>query len=296
MNKNNKATDLRQLITQDTINFALEAHNGLSAKIVEDTGFRCIWASGLSISSSLGLRDCNEASWSQILDVTEFINDSVKIPVLFDGDSGFGNFNNVRYVVRKLSGYGIAGVTIEDKMFPKMNSFIGEAQLLTPEEEFMGKIKAAQDSKLNDDFVVIARTEALVSGLGLDVALRRAEKYVEAGADAIFIHSKKKDAAEILEFAKLWNKRSPIIVAPTTYADVSPDVLAEAGVSLYICANHLMRASLASMYSVAEKIKTERGISGVDNMISPLSTVFQLLDYNELSTAEDVYLPTQEVG
>ncbi|OHU95203.1 phosphoenolpyruvate mutase [Pseudoalteromonas byunsanensis] len=286
-----KCQRFRALLNSTQAEMILEAHNGMSAKIVEQAGFPAVWASGLSISSSLGLRDCNEASWSQILDIAEFINDSVDVPVLFDGDSGFGNFNNVRHVVKKLSQYGIAGISLEDKVYPKMNSFIKGAHSLVSIEEFEGKIKAAQDAKQNSDFSVIARTETLIAGLSVDEALRRAERYHLAGADAIFIHSKKSDATEILEFAKLWEKRCPLVVAPTTYADIPPETLYQAGINVYICANHLMRASLKAMQLAANKIYKARSIGHINSDIATLSEVFNLLDYSELKDAEQAYTP-----
>jgi len=168
---------LRQLLLSPDLSFLMEAHNGLSAKIVEEAGFQGIWASGLSVSASLGVRDNNEASWTQLLEVLEFMADATTIPILVDGDTGFGNFNNVRRLVRKLCERGIAGVCIEDKLFPKTNSFIGDHQPLADREEFCGRIKAGKDSQTDDDFSIVARVEALIAGQGLDEALRRAEAY-----------------------------------------------------------------------------------------------------------------------
>ena len=139
----------------------MEAHNGLSAKIVEEAGFKGIWASGLTHLGRLGVRDNNEASWTQVLDVLEFMADATSLPILVDGDTGYGNFNNVRRLVRKLCERGIAGVCIEDKLFPKTNSFIGERQPLAEIDEFCGRIKAGKDSQTDDDFVLVARVEAL---------------------------------------------------------------------------------------------------------------------------------------
>src|SRR5512145_2609630 len=126
-----KTTQMKNLLTSKGLSFLCEAHNGLSAKIVEETGFKGIWASGLSISAALGVRDNNEASWTQVLDVVEFMSDATAIPILLDGDTGYGNFNNARRLVRKLEQRNIAGVCLEDKLFPKTNSFIsGEKQAL----------------------------------------------------------------------------------------------------------------------------------------------------------------------
>src|SRR3954466_5915369 len=156
-----KTTQFRAMLRSAEIEFLMEAHNGLSAKIVEEAGFRGIWASGLSISAALGLRDNNEASWTQVLETLEFMADASSLPILVDGDTGYGNFNNVRRLVRKLCQRGIAGVCIEDKLFPKTNSFIGEAQPLAGIDEFCGRIKAGKDSQTDDDFSLVARVEAL---------------------------------------------------------------------------------------------------------------------------------------
>ena len=172
--KRGRAAALHAEIHSPFMTFLMEAHSGLSAKIVEEAGFPGIWASGLTISASLGLRDSNEASWTQVLEVLEFMAESTELPILIDGDTGYGNFNNVRRLVRKLCERRIAGVCIEDKLFPKTNSFVGERQPLADIEEFAGRIKAGKDSQSDDDFVIVARTEALISGHGLDEALLRA--------------------------------------------------------------------------------------------------------------------------
>src|SRR6185437_15073337 len=193
-----KTKQLRELIESKQLEFIMEAHSALSAKIVEEAGFKGIWASGLSISATMGVRDNNEASWTQVLDILEFMSDATTIPILLDGDTGYGNFNNARRLVRKLEQLDIAGVCIEDKLFPKTNSFInGEAQPLASIEEFCGKIKAMKDAQEDKDFMVVARVEAFIAGLGLDEALKRAEAYRRAGADAILMHSKKSDFKEI---------------------------------------------------------------------------------------------------
>src|SRR4051812_12307850 len=216
----------------------MEAHNGLSAKIVEEAGFQGIWASGLSVSASLGVRDNNEASWTQFLEVLEFMADATSIPMLVDGDTGFGNFNNVRRLVRKLCDRGIAGVCIEDKLFPKTNSFIGDHQPLADREEFCGRIRAGKDSQTNDNFSIVARVEALIAGQGMDEALRRAEAYHAAGADAILIHSKRSSASEILSFMEHWGQRCPVVIVPTMYYLTPTQAFREAGVLTVIWPQH----------------------------------------------------------
>lgn len=282
---------LRAEMRSPFLTFLMEAHSGLSAKIVEETGFRGIWASGLTISASLGLRDSNEASWTQVLDVLEFMADATSLPILVDGDTGHGNFNNVRRLVRKLCERQIAGVCIEDKLFPKTNSFIGERQPLADIEEFCGRIKAGKDSQDNDDFVLVARIEALVSGHGLGEALRRAEAYHAAGADAILIHSKQSAAGEVLGFAERWQNRCPVVVVPTTYHSTPASLFRQAGISTVIWANHALRASIAAMREVCRRIQEDESLLEVEGRIASLQDVFRLVGNAELEAAERRYLP-----
>jgi phosphoenolpyruvate phosphomutase len=130
------------MLESKSLEFLMEAHNGLSGKIVQEAGFKGIWASGLSISAQLGVRDSNEASWTQVLDVVEFMSDATDIPILVDADTGYGNFNNARRLVRKLEQRDVAGACVEDKLFPKTNSLHdSRAQPLANIEEFALKIK-----------------------------------------------------------------------------------------------------------------------------------------------------------
>jgi phosphoenolpyruvate phosphomutase len=287
-----KTTQLKRLIQQPELNFLLEAHSGLSAKIAEEAGFAGIWASGLSIAAALGVRDNNEASWTQVLEVVEFMNDATSVPILLDGDTGYGNFNSMRRLVRKLEQRGIAGVCIEDKLFPKTNSFIrGKAQPLAEIEEFCGKIRAGKDTQRDDDFVIVARVEAFIAGWGLAEALKRAEAYQRAGADAILIHSALTEPSEILAFKQAWGERAPVVIVPTKYYATPTEVFREAGFSVVIWANHLMRSSLVAMQQTARQIFARQSLVEVEDRLAPLHEVFRLQDEPELGEAERRYLP-----
>jgi len=288
-----KSEKLKTLINSTALEYLMEAHNGLSAKIVENAGFKGIWASGLSISASLGVRDNNEASWTQVLDVLEFMSDATTIPILLDGDTGYGNFNNMRRLVRKLEQRNIAGVCIEDKLFPKTNSFIGgEAQPLADMDEFCGKIKAAKDTQSDNDFVVVARIEAFIAGWGLAEALRRATAYWQAGADALLVHSKKNDSTDIDAFMKAWGKQIPVIIVPTKYYSVPTEHFKDIGVSTIIWANHNLRASIKAMQKTTEQIFKDQHLRNVEDNIVSVSEVFRLQGADELKEAEKKYLPT----
>jgi len=291
-----KTTRFKSLLQSSKTEFILEAHSGLSAKIVEEAGFAGIWGSGLAISASMGVRDSNEASWTQVLDIAEQISDATSIPMMLDADTGYGNFNNVRRLIRKLEQRGVAAACIEDKLFPKTNSFLGERQVLADTEEFVGKIKAAKDTQSDPDFCVVARVEALIAGWGLDEELRRAEAYCDAGADAVLIHSKKNTAEEILAFMAAWGNRAPVVIVPTMYHATPTEVFEAAGVSLVIWANHLVRASVAAMQATARRIHEERALHSVEPEVVSVKEIFRLQDVRELEEAELLYLPGKEQG
>ncbi|GAB4294785.1 MAG: hypothetical protein Kow0098_16580 [Ignavibacteriaceae bacterium] len=288
-----KTTQFKKLLTSSGTEFILEAHNGLSAKIVEEAGFKGIWASGLAISAALGVRDNNEASWTQVLEVLEFMSDATTIPILVDADTGYGNFNNVRRLVRKLEQRQIAAMCIEDKLFPKTNSFInGEAQALADIREFSGKIKAAKDTQSDPDFCVVARIEALIAGWGMEEALKRAGSYADAGADAILIHSKQSTADQVFTFMKHWNNKRPVVIVPTMYFNTPTDEFRKAGVSLVIWANHLLRSSVKAMKETAAEIFNNESLSSVENKIVSVKEIFRIQNADELKEAEKKYLPS----
>jgi phosphoenolpyruvate phosphomutase len=286
-----RASRLRRLIESPGLAFLMEAHNGLSARIVEEAGFDAIWAGGLALSASQGLRDCNEASWTQTLECIELMADAASLPILVDGDTGHGNFNNARRFVKKLEDRGVAGVCLEDKVFPKTNSFIdGEGQTLADCDEFCGRLKAAKDSVHDDSFVVVARTEALIAGRGLAEALKRAHAYWRAGADAILIHSARSDASEVLEFKRAWGATLPVLAVPTKYYGTPTETFREYGFSALIWANHLLRACIRAMQDTAARVFADQCLHHVEGAIAPLAEVFRLQRIDELREAERRYL------
>jgi len=292
-----RANRFRQMLQSENLEFIMEAHNGLSAMIVEEAGFKGIWASGLSMSAALGVRDNNEASWTQLMEVLEFMSDATTVPIMMDGDTGFGNFNNFRRLVQKLEQRRIAAICIEDKLFPKTNSFIGEKQPLADVGEFCGKIKAGKDSQRDADFSIVARVEALIAGRGMSEALDRAGAYADAGADAILIHSKKADGDEILRFKQVWRNDCPVVIVPTTYYATPTEEFVSAGISMIIWANHNLRAAIGAMQDMSRRIFEEQSLAGVEQAIPSVKDVFELQKHAELAEAEKRYLPnTQPQG
>ena len=285
-----KTTQLRNMLTSGQTEFILEAHNGLSARIVEEAGFKGIWGSGLALSAQHAVRDNNELSWTQVVEQLAFMTDVTNIPILLDGDTGYGDFNNMRRLVRKLGQIGVAGVCIEDKLFPKTNSFIqGEAQPLEDIQTFCGKIQAGKDSQTDDDFSIVARVEAFIAGWGLDEALKRADAYHEAGADAILIHSKHRQPDEVLEFAAEWANRGPLVIVPTKYYGTPTEVFEQAGISLVIWANHMIRTCITAMQTTAANIHDTQSLVESEGRIATVSEIFRLQGADELLEAEKLY-------
>ena len=290
-----KTSQFRSLLNSPKLEFLLEAHNGISAKIAEESGFKGLWAGGLAIAAQYGVRDSNEASWTQVLEVLEFMADATSIPIMLDGDTGYGNFNNVRRLVQKLEQRGIAAVCIEDKLYPKTNSFIdGNKQELANIDEFCSRIKAGKDAQKDDEFSIITRVEAFISGWGLGEAIKRAEAYHEAGSDGILIHSAKSEPSEIIAFKNEWGDRLPVIIVPTKYYSTPTEIFSQVGISIAIWANHMIRSSIESMQQTAASIIQKKSVVALEDKIASVSEIFRLQGVPELLEAEEMYLPKKQ--
>jgi phosphoenolpyruvate phosphomutase len=287
-----KTKEMRRLIAKKEIVVGVGARDALEAKLTERAGFDFIWSSSLGVSASYAVPDASLISMKQYLEAARSMNEAINIPVIADCDTGYGNANNVIYAVKLFEEAGIAGMSIEDKKFPKDNSLLaGGRQELAPVEEFAGKIMAAKDTQKSKDFVVIARVEALIAGWGQEEALKRAHRYVEAGADCILIHSKSKTPDEIIEFVKAWDGAAPLVLVPTTYPSLTEkEIKAMGKVKIVIYANQPMRAAIKVQELLLEEIRKAGGIHTIDEMVVPVSHVFELQGVPELKEKEKKYL------
>ncbi|HLH29922.1 MAG TPA: phosphoenolpyruvate mutase, partial [Terriglobia bacterium] len=268
------------------------AHNALGARIAERVGFDGVWSSGLEISTSHAVPDADILTMSEYLAAAERMSSAVSIPVVADCDTGFGNSNNVINMVRRFEAARVAAVCIEDKLFPKVNSFVPGRQELAPIAEFVGKIMAAKNAQRHPDFMVIARIEALIAGWGIDEALKRADAYKRAGADAILIHSKSRAPNEIFQFLQQWENRLPVAIVPTTYYSVSLQEWERAGVKLVIYANHGLRSAIRSMTETYRKILQTGSTATIEDDIAPMKEVFELQGMNRMKEEEERFLRT----
>lgn len=281
---------LKRLIELKPIVRVLEAHNGLSGIVVEQTQlvingqikeFDAIWESSLTDSASKGKPDIEIVDFTSRIQTIEQILEVTTKPLIVDGDTG-GSVNHFAFMIKTLERLGISAVIIEDKFFPKQNSLLREAIHIQEEpKKFCQKIEAGKKAQITDDFMVIARIESLIAGKSIDDALKRARMYIDSGADGIMIHSKKEDPKEILDFCKRYGKlkyRIPLVVAPTSYNSITEDELKAANISIVIYANHLLRSSYAVMKKVAESILIEGRAKAVERLCFPIENLFEAVE------------------
>jgi phosphoenolpyruvate phosphomutase len=272
-----KHARLRDAIARGTFSMAAGVHDGLSARIAADSGFDVLWASGLGISASHAVPDDSVLTMTEFLNAARVINEATDLPVLADCDTGFGDARNVARMVDQYERAGVAGVCIEDKVFPKRNSLGDGPQTQETIEAFCEKLENAKAAKQDPDFVVVARIETFIQGGPKADALARADAYVAAGADAILIHSKSTDGAEVLDFARTWPATDvPLLAVPTTYPAVTADELGAAGISMAIYANQALRASVTAMQDSLAHISQHRSTSQLEGQIAGLRDVFAL--------------------
>ena len=292
-----KSSMLRKLFREKDLIEIAGAHDGLTSKLVENSGFDGVWASGFEISTSYAVPDANILTMTQFLERACEMNNATRIPVVADCDTGFGNSNNVIYMVRQYESSGIAAVCIEDKKFPKVNSLLeGGRQELAPMSEFVGKIMAAKNTQVTKDFMVIARIEALIAGWGIEEALKRADAYVEAGADAILVHSKSRTPDEIVKFCKKWKnpKKVPIVVIPTNFPSFTRKDMVKNGIKMAIYANHGIRSAIMAVSGTLGEIRKSGGLATVDSKLIGMKTVFDLQGMPDIEKFEKQYLKADE--
>ena len=263
------------------------AFDAMSAKLVENSGFDAVWAGSFAISATHALPDASILTMTEFFDVASSMASTCEIPIIADCDTGYGGPSNVSHMVRKYENAGIASICIEDKIFPKENSLLenGRNDLLS-EKEFVAKILAAKEARSNKNFIIMARVEALISGAGMDEALKRATAYENAGADAILIHSKQKTPDEIFEFTDSWKGSAPLVVVPTTYDSVKISELESHKIKMVIYANQTLRVAHMAMTGLLNQLVKADHISDVTDNISTMQDIFHLQEMYDIKNKE----------
>lgn len=289
-----KSKLLRQLLSRPGPILVVGAHDAISAKLIQESGFDAVWAGGFGISAAQKcLPDANYMTMTENLEVAKNMNEAIQIPVIADCDNGYGNALNVMRTVSEYEASGIAGICIEDNIFPKQCSFYpGSRRELVTIEEMVGRIRAGKSAQKTSEFLFIARTEALIAGWGMEEALKRAQAYAQAGADAILIHSKSKTANEVKQFAQAWKLDLPLVVVPTIFDSASAQELTEAGFKIIIFANQPLRSAIQSMREMLCELK-EKGFAGaVNSKMVSLEEIYDLVGVPQMKQAESQYLPS----
>ncbi len=288
----NKARHLRRRIENCDLVHAMAAHSPLSAILAEEAGFDALWASGFELSALYGLPDMSLVSMTQHLDMLRAMAGRTSLPIVADIDTGYGNAINVIHAVDEYEKAGASAVVIEDKTFPKVTSLATEGrQELLRVEEFQGKLEAAIQSRIDPDFMVIARTEALIAGLGEQEALARAAAYADAGADMILIHSRKNDPSEIESFARAWQGNVPLTIVPNAYPDLDAKRIKALGnVRMVIYGNYGIRAATTAMQEAFRRILADGGVQNVYKDIVPVDEIFRLQGMDKAKVDERRFL------
>lgn len=282
---------LKQVLQMRPIVKALEVHSGLTGLIAEKTivasnngldQFDAMWISSLCDSTAKGKPDIELVDMSSRIRTIDDVLDVTTKPIILDGDTG-GLIEHFVYNVRTLERMGVSAVIIEDKTGLKKNSLFGTEVEQTQDtiENFTAKICAGKNVLRTEDFMIIARIESLILERGMEDALVRAFAYVKAGADGIMIHSRKKEPTEILEFCRLFrreDKKTPIVVVPTSFNSITEEELAEAGVNIVIYANQLTRSAFPAMQGVAIDILKNHRAMEVDERLMPIKDIIRLID------------------
>ena len=286
----NRIGRLRYLLKhKKTLRF-LEAHNALSALIAENitvekagerVGFDGIWSSSLTDSTAKGKPDIEAIDLTSRLNTVNDIFEVTTKPMLFDADTG-GKIEHFEFTVKSLERTGVSAVVIEDKTGLKKNSLLGNEvkQTQDSKENFCLKIQAGKKAQFGKDFMIIARVESLILGVGMEDALERAAAYVAAGADGIMIHSRKKDPSEIIEFMQRFrakDKATPVVVVPTSFNSVTFEEFTALGVNLVITANHMLRAAYPAMVKVAKSVLTHGRTLEAEPDCMPIKEILELI-------------------
>jgi len=292
MNSTSKGNILRRRMAETGLAHVMAAHSPLSARLAEAAGFDGLWASGFELSALYGLPDVSLVTMTQHLDMVRAMIERVDLPLVADLDTGFGNALNVIHAIEQYERAGVAAVVIEDKSFPKVTSLAADGrQELVRIAEFQGKIDAAIKTRKDPDLIVIARTEALIAGLGEAEALTRAAAYQEAGADMILIHSKQKTPDEVESFVRAWTGSAPIVIVPTAYPEMTVDRVKRLGkIKLMIYGNHAIRPAVTAMQQAFATILRDGGIHNLDKAIVPVEEIFRLQDMDAVKRNEKKFL------
>lgn len=273
---------LRDLIDKKQVITVAGAHDALSARLAELAGFDAVWLSSLGVSTAFrALPDINLLTSSESLQVARNITLRISIPLIADCEDGYGDENNVRHTVREFERAGVSAICIDDNAYPKRNSFYSANRSLVSIDSMTAKIHVARETRSSEHLLLIARTEALIAGLGNSEAVERATAYVKAGADALLVHSRQWE--EMKHFLASWDPHLvPLVVVPTAFPEISFDELCDAGCKVIIYANQSLRAAIRAMREVLHALRVANARMPIESELATLAeleTIVGLRDF-----------------
>ena len=281
---------LKRILSSKKLSRFLDIHNGLSGLIVENTKvqikgkieeFDGMWGSSLTNSTAKGKPDIEAVDFTERLQLLNEVLEVTTKPIIYDGDTG-GKIEHFVFTVKTLERLGVSAIIIEDKVGLKKNSLFGTSvkqQQDTP-SSFSKKIKAGKNAQATEEFMIIARIESLILNKGINDALQRAKKYINAGADGIMIHSKRNNPSEIFEFCKFYNKfktRRPLVIVPSSFSQVTEEKLSRAGANIVIYANHLLRSVYPNMVNTAKSILKNKRAYQIEKKLLTIKDILELI-------------------
>ena len=284
-----KANKLRDHLSRGNRARLIGVHNAVGAWIAEETGFEAVWASGLEISASYGIPDASIITSTEVIETACLINRATALPVVCDCDTGFGSVDTVIHLTKRLLDAGIAGMCIEDKVFPKMNSLVASGQRLANRDDSAAMIRAVKDTVGSTDFLVFARTEALMCGESIEEALTRTQMYAAAGADVVLINSKAPTPNELFQIARRRPHSVWMACLPTTFPQVTEIELQNHGFQIVIYANYGLRSIISSLRETFGAIAKSGTAADIDRRIAPVSTVMELVHFDNVWRHHEMY-------
>lgn len=285
--------NIKQLLEdKENVSLFCGASNALIAKLAENAGFDGVWLSSFEVHAWNRFPDASILNVADYSDAISKISDRIDIPILVDADEGGPSAINTIRMAREYSKAGAWGMCIEDNPSPKRCSFYGMKKELEKTKTTVGKIKAAVEKNNKEGYAVIARTEALIQGKGIDVAMERAKAYTDAGCDGFLIHNKNSTPDEVLRFAERYHRdgiTTPLVIVPTTYNQITVQQMKDAGVSLAIYANYSVRATVNILQEMFTQIIDGGTLSAGNDKVVPMSTIFDLIAVDELKENQEKY-------
>jgi phosphoenolpyruvate phosphomutase len=272
----------RSVVAQHDLVRVAGAHDALGAVLAQEAGFPAVWSSSLEVSAARCLPDASLLTMTEYLQAAVTMQQAVSVPVVADCDTGYGNNLNVAHMVHAYEAAGITAVCMEDKLFPKINSFARADHSLLDTGVFARKVEVAKNAQRSPEFFLIARTEALINGHDVVEAVDRCTAYADAGADAVLVHSKAPTNEQIVR----WNGAVLVVVVPTTYPDWSAEDARAAGVSVVIYANQGLRATVTSLREAYGAIYRHGRSTELEGRIADIAEIFRLQRLDEWKALE----------